>query len=283
MSWSVTLSGAACGATITGLDLSRNLDPGALAALRELWLSHHVLVFPGQSLTDEDLERITLGFGDFSDDPFIEPIEGHKHVIAVERRADETGPIFAEAWHSDWSFLPTPPDGTLLYGIAIPPNGGDTLFANQQLAWTSMPADLQRQYQEVVAVHSARRAYAPDGFYGEKDSDRSMVIRPSTAAEAVHRHLLVRPHPETGVPGFFGCEGYIVGLEGNDMLSDTALQDLLRWQTQEQFVYRHRWEPGMLVIWDNRSVLHQATGGYDGYHRLLHRTTIGARAMSQGE
>jgi len=146
-----------------------------------------------------------------------------------------------------------------------------------QLAWASMPTELQLQYRDIVAVHSARRAYAPDGFYGENDRDRSMVIRPSVAAEAVHRHPLVHAHPETGILGFFGCDGYIVDLEGDDTLADTALHDLLRWQTQDHFVYRHRWEQGMLIIWDNRSVLHQATGGYDGHHRLLHRTTIGAR------
>lgn len=277
MSWSVLPSGQACGAVLAGLDLSRPLDMDKIARVREIWLEHQVLVFPEQRLSDADLERITLYFGQFSDDPFIAPIEGHKHVVAVERRAEERGAIFAEAWHSDWSFMSTPPDGTLLYGLVIPPVGGDTLFANQQLAWTNMPAAQQARYRNITAVHSARRAYAPDGFYGENDAARSMTIRASRSAEAEHRHPLVRAHPETGSLGFFGCAGYIVDLEGGDALAEKALQELLAWQTQEQFLYRHRWEEGMLVMWDNRSVLHQASGGYDGHHRLLHRTTIGAQ------
>lgn len=278
MTLKIRPSGEACGATVTGVDLSQPLDATTIATLRGFWLEHHVLAFPGQSLSDDDLERITLCFGSFSADPFIAPVPGREHVIAVERKAEETGPIFAEAWHSDWSFMASPPDGTLLYGLAIPQAGGDTLFANQQLAWSSLPADRRERYRNAVAVHSARRAYAPDGFYGKDDAGRSMTIRASKSAEAVHRHPLVRPHPETGRPALFGCAGYIVDLEGCERPGSEELQELLEWQTQERFVYRHCWEEGMLVMWDNRSVLHKATGGYEGRHRLLHRTTIGALA-----
>ncbi len=272
----ITPSGQACGARVTGIDLSQPLDAGTVATIRRAWLEHHVLAFPDQTLADGDLERVTQYFGPFGEDPFIRPIDGHPHVIAVERRADETGPIFAEAWHSDWSFLPVPPNGTTLYGIKIPPVGGDTLFANQHLAWSALPEEEKRKWRDVVAVHSARRAYAPDGSYGKADAGRSMTIAPSDTARATQRHKLVRQHAETGREGFFSCIGYIVGLEGEEGEATDKLIELLRWQTRDEFVYRHRWEPGMLVMWDNRSVLHQATGGYEGHHRLLHRTTIGA-------
>ena len=95
---------------------------------------------------------------------------------------------------------------------------------------------------------------------------------------ATQLHPIVRAHPETGRYGLFGCLGYIIGIDGMD---DSEARDLLielyAWQSRDEFVYHHRWEPGMLVMWDNRSVLHRATGGYDGHDRLLHRTTIGAR------
>ncbi len=271
-------SGQACGAAVTGLDLSQPVSADLAAEIRAAWLEHHVLAFPDQALTDDDLERFTLAMGGFGEDPFIAPIPGRTHVIAVTRRADETSPLFAENWHSDWSFQARPPAGTCLYGITIPPPGGDTLFANQHAALDALPDGLRARIEGRMAIHSARKPYAPDGAYGEKDvARRSMDIRPSDAAMAVQLHPLIQPHPETGRPALFSTYGYIVGIEGMDEAeSAPLLLELYRWQGREEFQYRHVWRPGMLVMWDNRSVLHAATGGYDGYDRVLHRTTIAA-------
>lgn len=273
-------SGQVCGARVTGVDLSAPLDVGTVAGIRAAWLEHHVIAFPDQQLGDDDLERFTQHFGPFGDDPFIAPIEGRDHVIAISRRADETAPLFAENWHSDWSFQERPPAGTCLYGITIPPVGGDTLFADQHAALDAMPADLRSRLEGRMAIHSARGGYAPSGMYGEQDqrTDRSMDIRPSEAAMATQLHPIVREHPETGRLGLFGCIGYIIGIDGmSDDESRELLFEMYQWQTRDEFVHTHRWEPDMLVMWDNRSVLHRATGGYDGHDRLLHRTTIGAR------
>ena len=271
-------SGQPCGATVTGVDLTAPLDDDTVVAIRAAWLEHHVLAFPDQAMTDDDLERFTLHFGPFGDDPFIAPIEGREHVIAISRLADETAPLFAETFHSDWSFQARPPAGTCLFGITIPPVGGDTLFANQHLAYEALPAELRTRVDGLTAIHSAAAPYAPDGFYGDDDraTDRSMDIRPSEEARETQLHPLVRAHPETGRLGLFSTAGYIVGIDG--MPDDEArelLRELYHWQTRDEFQYRHRWEPHMLVMWDNRCVLHKATGGYDGHERLLHRTTIG--------
>lgn len=277
---SVEPSGQVCGARVTGVDLSSPLDAATVVDIRTAWLEHHVLAFPEQHLTDDDLERFSRYFGPFGDDPFIAPIDGREHVIAIRRRADETAPLFAENWHTDWSFQERPPAGTCLYGITIPPVGGDTLYADQHAALDAMPADLRSRLEGRMAIHSARGGYAPSGMYGEADqrTDRSMDIRPSDAAMATQLHPIIREHPETGRPGLFGCIGYIIGIDGlSDEESRAVLSELHEWQTRDEFVYRHRWEPEMLVMWDNRSVLHRATGGYAGHDRLLHRTTIGAR------
>ncbi len=266
---------------MTGVELNRPLDDDAVAGIRAAWLEHHVLAFPDQAMTDDDLERFTLCFGPFGDDPFIAPIAGRDHVIAITRLAHERSPLFAETFHSDWSFQARPPAGTCLYGITIPPVGGDTLFANQHLAWEEMPDDLRRRVEGRTAIHSAAGPYAPDGFYGDADraTGRSMDIRPDESARAVQLHPLVRRHPETGRLGLFSTLGYIVGIDGMDGgEARDLLRELYAWQTRDEFVYRHRWLPKMLVMWDNRSVLHRATGGYDGYDRILHRTTIGAVA-----
>ncbi|MEM8694520.1 MAG: TauD/TfdA family dioxygenase [Pseudomonadota bacterium] len=277
MNVEVQLSDQACGATVTGVDLATPLSDSIIAEIRTAWLEHHVLSFPGQTLTDDDLERFTLYFGSFGEDPFIAPIAGRDHIIAVRRDAGETAPLFAENWHTDWSFQAHPPAGTCLYGITIPPSGGDTLFANQHAALDAVPNDLRARLDGRKAIHSAKNAYAPQGMYGEKDEGRSMDIRPSEQANETQLHPIVRDHPETGRKGIFGTVGYIAGIDGmaeRDALP--LLMELYAWQTQDRFVYRHEWRPDMLVMWDNRSVLHKATGGYEGHDRLLHRTTIGA-------
>jgi len=270
-------SGEACGATVTGVDLAGALDDALIAAIREAWLAHHVLAFRDQVMDDDALERFTLAMGGFGEDPFLAPIPGRSYIAAVRREAEETSPLFAENWHSDWSFLARPPAGTCLLAIDIPPVGGDTLFANQHAAWDALPAARQHDVQGLVAIHSARYAYAPRGTYGEADKGRSMDIRPSEAALATQTHPLVASHPETGRRGFFSAFGYIIGIEGMaDAEAVSLLRELYEWQTRDEFVHRRKWEPGMLVLWDNRAVLHRATGGYEGHRRELHRTTVAA-------
>ncbi len=276
----ITVSGQACGASVRGVDLSAPLDDQTVAAIRAAWMDHKVLAFPDQAMTDHDLERFALRFGPHGDDPFFAAIDGHPHIAAIRRTADETSTLFAENWHADWSFQEHPPDGTCLYGKVIPPQGGDTWFTNQQAALEAMPPELRSRIDGLVAVHSARGGYAPDGTYGEDDAeDRSMAIRPSSDAYATHNHPLIRIHPETGAETLYSVLGYIIGIEG--MADDEAhglLGEVYSWQTREEFQYRHRWEPNMLLMWDNRCVLHRATGGYEGYERLLHRITIGYNA-----
>ncbi len=278
MTIEVTPSGESCGAAVRGIDLRRELSDDEIAEIRATWLKHRVLTIPDQALTDDQLERFTLYFGPFGDDPFFESIEGHPNIAAIHRRADETAPVFAESWHADWSFQAHPPDGTCLYAKVIPPCGGDTIFVNQVAALAAMPDELCSRIDGVDAIHSARQGYAPDGLYGEADegADRAMKIVISDEAYATQVHPLVRTHPETGEATLYSTIGYIIGIVG--MADDEAIElllELYEWQTRDEFRYTHRWEPDSLVMWDNRCVIHRATGGYDGHERLLHRTTIG--------
>ena len=280
----ITPSGQACGARITGLDLSKPLPTSTLQGIRDAWLEHHVLAFPDQRLDDEDLVRVTQALGDVGDDSFFVPINKKTPVVALTRRADEQAPVFAENWHTDWSFKKYPPIGTCLYSLVVPPVGGNTGFANQQLALAQMPDELRNRLEGKVALHSAAAAYGPQGTYGEKDqgNDRSMKILFSEQANKSEPHPIVVKHPESGNDTLFGTVGYIhtiVGLEEDQ--SQQLIMDLYHWQTREEFQYTHVWEPNTLVVWDNRSVLHRAYGGYDGYARELHRLTIaGSAALS---
>lgn len=277
MRLTVQPSGASCGATIAGLQLNQSLSADLVAEIRAHWLEHKVVAFPDQQLTPVQLVGFSEHFGEIGEDPFFGHIDEHPQVAAIQRNAEEKTSIFAEIFHSDWSFMPVPPAATALYGITIPPTGGDTLFADQVAAYEQMPDDLRSRVEDLTAIHSAALGYAPDGAYGEADREqgRSMKILPSERALETYEHPLVRTHRETGKRALFSSAAYIkgfVGLEKNE--SDALLMELYAHQSQTQFVYAHRWQPGMLVMWDNRSVLHAATGGYDGYDRLLHRTTI---------
>lgn len=277
MAISIQASGQACGAEVRGVDLSQPLDDETVAAIKAAWAEHLVLSFPGQDMSDGDLERFTTYFGALSEEPYFRPIEGQRYIAAIVRRADETTPIFAESWHSDWSFKDAPPLGTCLYGKIIPPAGGDTLFANQQMAFAQLPPEKQLELEAVKVVHSAAPAYAPDGLYGKEDDSAGRSMKPivSEDARATQIHYLVRLNPDSGQKAIYGCMGYTIGVDGMDDEQGLAfLQELHAWQTRPEFVYTHKWQPGMLVMWDNRSVLHRATGGYDGYDRLLHRTTV---------
>lgn len=274
----ITPINAPCGATVTGVNLSADLDASQIAEIRAAWLAHHVLVFPEQALSTEDLARFTLYFGEFGEDPFFNSIPEHKNIAAIRRDANEKTSLFAENWHTDWSFQAKPPIGTCLYGIKIPPTGGDTLFANQHKAYEELNTELKERIEKLTAVHSAASGYSPDGIYSETkrhNEGRSMDIVISDEACKTQTHPLIRPHTETNKPAIYSTAGYIEKFEGMTLdESKILLKELYRYQSSDQFVYRHKWQEKMLIMWDNRSVLHKATGGYTGHDRLLYRTTI---------
>ena len=268
---------ASFGAFVTGVDLTRELSSDLLAELRSLWLKHKVLVFPEQQMNNKDLERFSLYFGEFGEDPFLGNIDGHQNIAAIQRNADETTPIFAENLHSDWSCLDVPPAGTCLFGITIPPMGGNTLFADQVAAYENLPDNLRDKADSLVAIHSAEKGYAPDGKFGASDQakGRSMKIITNDSARRQTEHPFVRTHHETGQKALFSSAAYIQGFVGFDRQESQELLNMFyEYQSAKQVLYSHKWSADMLVIWDNRSLLHAATGGYDGYDRLLHRTTI---------
>ncbi len=146
-----------CGARVTDIDLARDLGPEQVTDIRAAWLEHKVLAFADQRMDDDALERFTVAMGGFGEDPFFDPIEGREHIAAIQREADETSPIFAENWHSDWSFLAQPPSGTCLLAIDIPPVGGDTLFSDQAAAFAALPEQKKEHFRGLRAVHSASR------------------------------------------------------------------------------------------------------------------------------
>ena len=267
------------GAEITGVDLSRPLPARTLDEVKAAWARHGVVAFPGQPLSLEALEAFTLQMGPFGEDPFVKPMAGHPNVLELRREPDEKATNFGAGWHSDWSFQPTPPAATLLRSEVIPPVGGDTLFCDASRAYEALTPAFQDLLAPLQAIHSAARPYGTQGSFAKETAKRTMQIISSKEAEKTHLHPLVRTHPVTGRKALFVSPVYTVGIDGMSQAEgDAILGFLFKHLTQDEFIYRHHWQAGMLLMWDNRCTMHFAEGGYDGHLRLMHRTTVAGDA-----
>ena len=264
------------GARISGLNLSEPLPAAQLAEVKHAWAQHGVVCFPDQPLTHEQLEAYTLQMGAFGHDPFIKPLADHPHILELRRNADETTKNFGAAWHSDWSFQPQPPAATILHAKVTPPVGGDTLFADCCSAYESLSPPLRRFLDGLTAIHTAAKPYGRQSRYATEDaSRRAMQIIVSEEAEKTWPHPLVRTHPVTGRKALYVSPTYTLGIA--DMRPDESahlLDFLYRHATQDEYIYRQKWQPNTLTMWDNRCTLHNAEGGYDGHLRVMHRTTV---------
>jgi taurine dioxygenase len=263
------------GAEITGVVLARPLPPSDREAVMAAFARHGVVWFPDQTLTHKQLEAFSLQLGAFGETPYAATLPGHPHILEVRREPEETVPVFGGGWHSDWSFLETPPAATLLHAKIIPPVGGDTLFADGAAAYDALPVGEQKALSSLRALHSATGPYGPEGYFARETGRVGMTILTDSRADERHAHPLVRTHPVTGRRSLFVSPGYTVGIEGlDDEAASAILTPLFEHMIEDRFVLRVRWRPDMLTLWDNRRVMHLATGGYDGHRRVMHRTTI---------
>ncbi|RZO98407.1 MAG: TauD/TfdA family dioxygenase [Gammaproteobacteria bacterium] len=263
------------GIEIKGLNLNSKLPKEVIEKIRSAWLENGVAVFPNQDLTHDQFENFSLEFGNFGDDPFLGGLEEKPNIVEVKRLASEKASPFGGGWHSDWSFQSNPPAATFLLSKIIPPVGGDTLFANTQKAYEDLDDEMKLKINNLKVVHSAKLPYADDGFYATEKETRSMNIITSKEAKKEQIHPLVKTHPETQKKGLFINPVYTSRiLDVPDEESFLLLSTLYEHMTQEKYVFRHKWSENMLLMWDNRTVMHMAEGGYDGYDRLLHRITI---------
>jgi len=271
----VTPQESGFGASITGLDLSKPLPSPVLAEVKAAWARHGVVAFPGQPLSLDALEAFTLQMGAFGKDPFIKPMAGRPNVLELRREPDEKATNFGAGWHSDWSFQDQPPAATILRSEVTPPVGGDTLFCDCARAYEALSPKMQVMLAPLRAVHSAARPYGTQGAFAKETAARTMQIVTSVEAEKTRTHPLVRTHPVTGRKALFISPVYTVDIEGlTGAEGEAILGYLFKHMVQDAFIYRHRWQAGMVLMWDNRCTMHLAEGGYDGHLRLMHRTTV---------
>ena len=270
------LSKNGIGVEVSDFSLS-DLTAENVAFLRSKWVEFGLIVFPKLPLSHDEFKDFALSFGNFGDDPFISSLPDYPNIAEIKRSANEKATPFGGTWHSDWSFMKKPPSATLLHSKIIPPVGGNTLFANTEKAFAALPEKMKDKLRNLKVIHSAKIPYADDGFYALEKEERSMKILPSKEAKATFSHPMIKIHPETKKECLFINPVYTINIEGfSEDESQQLLWELYEHMIQDQFVYEHVWNEDMLIMWDNRTVMHQATGGYDGFDRLLHRITLAA-------
>ena len=273
---SENLSKNGIGVEVSDFSLA-DLTEENISFLRSKWVEYGLIVFPKLPLSHDEFKDFALSFGDFGDDPFISSLPDYPNIAEIKRSANEKATPFGGTWHSDWSFMKKPPSATLLHSKIIPPIGGNTLFANTEKSFAALPEEMKNKLRNLKVIHSAKIPYADDGFYALEKEERSMKILPSKEAKATFSHPMVKIHPETNKECLFINPVYTINIEGlSEDESQQLLWELYEHMIQDKFVYEHVWNQDMLIMWDNRTVMHQATGGYDGYDRLLHRITLAA-------
>ncbi len=266
----------ALGAEIHGVDLAQPLADDTIAAVRRALLDHLVIFFPGQSLSPARLVAFGKRFGPLEGHEFVEGMSDHPEVLELIKEADEGGFNFGGDWHTDVTFRDRPSMGTILYGKDIPPCGGDTLWANQYLAYETLSAGLQRLLGSLRAVHSAEEAFGGGGVAQLYRSQlRSMKIKTDGDVPTAVEHPVVRTHPETGRECLFINQGFTTRFaDMSESESSGLLQFLFAHSVRPEFTCRFRWSPGAVAFWDNRATQHFALNDYHGHRRHMQRITV---------
>ena len=264
----------ALGATVTGIDLREVSEAAQLDELRRALADYLVVFLPEQDLSLDDLERVTDLFGGRDVTPFVDPLEDRPYVIRVIKEPTDVL-NFANAWHSDLSYLPAPPAYTLLHAWEVPDHGGDTVWSNQYLAYETLSDGLRATLDGLRAVHSAGMAYGTGGLLDQFKDYTSMAIAPSPEAYAEHVHPVVAVHPVSGRRALYVNPVYTTRFEGWTKEESAALlAHLHRNSVNENFTCRLRWSVHTLAIWDNRCTMHNALNDYSGVRREMYRTSV---------
>ncbi len=280
----VRRTSAVLGAQVDGVDV-RALDQETFTAIHRAWLDHQVLLFRDQALTDEDLVAFSRRFGDLDQAPVQETgrrfVDGIPEIYVVSNVVQDGEPIGSlgsgeAVWHTDMSYLPDPPKASALYALEVPATGGDTSFCSMYAAWDELPGPLQRRVEALRVKH--------DGTYNSGGYVRQGVTPtgdPRTSPGTIHP--LVCVHPETGRRALYlgrRRNAYIDGLSLDD--SDVLLDEIWAYATRDSLTWRHRWEVGDLVLWDNRCTMHRRDAFDPAARRVMHRTQITGDSTRRG-
>jgi alpha-ketoglutarate-dependent taurine dioxygenase len=258
------------GARVHGVDLSRVTDD-QVRAIRTALAEYKVLFFAGQHDLHPD-SQIALGrrLGEVTESHPVVPgvDEQHPEIYALD---SATGG-FADVWHTDVTFVRRPPLGSVLRAVVLPPTGGDTQWADLELAYQSLSEPVRRLADQLVAVHDGTREF---GYYLAQREERTKWEGEEFRALVPIEHPVVRVHPETGRKGLFVNPGFVSHIKDVSDAESRYLLDLFYAHiTKPEHIVRHRWSVGDVVMWDNRSTVHYANRDYGDQRRVMHRITL---------
>lgn len=258
------------GAELGGIDLTRELSDDTIAAIRRAWLEHVVIFFRDQNLSSSAYLALAERFGQPMEYPFVKGIEGFPVITPVVKLEHERV-NFGGVWHSDTTYLDEPPLGTFLLAREVPPYGGDTLFANQYLAYDALSDGLKRTLEGLIGVSSSAQADVSRTREDRIADSGTQRAKQTLTAE----HPVVRTHPETGRKALYVCVAHTVRFKGwSEAESAPLLRYLHQHQIKPEFICRFQWQPGSLALWDNRAALHYPINDYHGHRRVMHRITL---------
>jgi taurine dioxygenase len=262
----------ALGAEIAGVDLGADLDDATVKEIRQALLDHCVIFFRDQDFDAEQHKRLARRFGEIFVHPNYAGLQDDNEIVMIRREPGDTR-VVGEDWHTDTTMMPKPPMGAILYAIEVPPYGGDTLFANQYLAYETLSDGMKRLIGGLRATHSDRLVAGPQS---RASVGRTTKARhDDTWRETVSTHPIVTTHPETGRPVLFVNVSYTVGIEGmTDEESRPLLHFLMEHGNRPEFTCRFRWTKGAVAFWDNRCVKHLAVNDAGPFRRLMRRVQI---------
>jgi taurine dioxygenase len=262
----------ALGAEIGGVNVAQDLDDTVIGQIRQALLDYGVIFFRDQTLDRDRHKAFTRRFGEIFIHPNYNGVSADPEIVDITREPGDKR-IVGEDWHTDTTMVAEPPMGAILYAIEVPPYGGDTLFANQYLAYESLSPGLRRTVEGLRAVHSDRMVAGPQAGM---NAQRSTKVREDADwCETISIHPVVRTHPETGRKLLFVNRSYTVGFEGwTETESKPLLEYLLEHGHRPEFTCRFRWANGSIAFWDNRSTKHLAVHDAGPYRRIMRRTQI---------
>ncbi len=266
----VTKIAGAIGAEIGGVDLRRELPDETIAEIRRAWNAHVVIFFRDQELTNAQYLAFAERIGKPVEYPFIRGIEGFPVITPVVKLENDRI-NFGGIWHSDTTYLQEPPMGTFLIAREVPPQGGDTLFSNQYLAYESLSEGLKQTLSTLTGISSSAKADV------SKSREDRMANSPAARANEVleAEHPVVRTHPETRRRALYINVGHTLRFKDWTVEESAPLLNYLhQHQIKPEFTCRFQWRTGSLALWDNRAALHYPLNDYHGYRRIMHRITL---------
>ena len=266
------LSGS-IGAEILDVDLSKTLGNETFSQIHRAFLEYAVIFFRNQNLTTGQFTDFARRFGQLDPHHMLKGMDGHPEILEVVKEQTDRK-MFAPGWHADVTWQEKPVMGSMLYAQEVPPYGGDTLFANQYLAYEALSPGMKKILDGLMAVHGTAKAYGDNADNAEAFVKILKVDR-KEAAKAQNNHLVVRTHPETGRKSLFVNEHYTLRLaEMTEEESHPLLQFLFAHAVKPEFTCRFRWQNRSIAFWDNRCTLHTPIDDYFGYRRHMWRVTI---------